>query len=286
MIRLLDLLRHVSTVLFVLGCFVILHPGPGVFVAAQDSSRNLTPRQREIEKQKQRLGSTEAEDRRDAIMRLGLMRHPEASRAAVPGLSDESPMVRAMTANAVLALPSSEVVSLLTPLLSDREEFVRREAAYALGVTRNRAAVPAITGLLATDKDDGVRAAAAVALGEIAAESAVVPLVQVISGQPVTTAGESKRKSKPERNEFVLRACVVSLGKIRNRAAVPALVTVLENEKLPSDVRRAAATSLGLIGDPAAISVLQTAVNSNDPYIALAASEALVRIRRSTTVRG
>jgi HEAT repeat protein len=286
MIGLRDLLKHIAVLSLFLGCFLVLHPGIDVSTLAQDSSRNLTPRQREIEKQKQRIGSAEVEERRDAVARLGLMRHPEASRTALAGLSDESPMVRATAARAVLALPSTEVASALIPLLSDREEFVRREAACALGVARIKAAVPGITGLLATDKDDGVRAAAAVALGEIADESSVVPLVQVISGQAITTSGESKRKSKPERNEFVVRASVVSLGKIRNRAAVPALIAVLGNEKLHGDVRRSAATSLGLIGDPSAISPLQTALSSPDPYVARAASEALLKIKRANQSRG
>src|SRR5262245_32061837 len=92
MIGLRDLLKHVALALLFLGCLLFLHPGRHLSVVAQDSSRDLTPRQREIEKQKQRLGSAEAEERRDAVMRLGLMRHPDASRTALPGLSDESPM--------------------------------------------------------------------------------------------------------------------------------------------------------------------------------------------------
>jgi HEAT repeat protein len=139
--------------------------------------------------------------------------------------------------------------------------------------------------LLATDKEDGVRAAAAVALGEIADEASVVALVQVISGQVITGAGESKRKPKPERNEFVMRASIVALGRIRSRAAVPALITVLGNEQLHGDLRRSAATSLGLIGDPSAVSSLQSAVSSSDPYVSRAASEALVKIKRANPTR-
>ena len=62
-------------------------------------------------------------------------------------------------------------------LLNDKDEFVRREAAYALGLTRSRAATSAFSERLLNDKEDGVQRAAAVALGHIADEAAVVALV-------------------------------------------------------------------------------------------------------------
>jgi len=238
-------------------------------------SSSLTPAQSAIEKHRQRLSATDPEERRDAVMQLGAMHRTEASSVATAGLTDPSPMVRAMAAKAILSLGSDESVAALTPLLSDKDEFVRREVAYALGLTKSRKATDSLTQLLLNDKKDGVRAAAAVALGEVRDESAVVTLANVLSGD---SSGSTKKKSKTEKNVFVLRAVARSLGQIRSRAAVPALVTALSNEKLVNDVRREAAHALGMIGDPAAVPALKVAAASGDPYLAQAAFESLRKL--------
>ena len=244
----------------------------------EERSTTLTARQREIDKQQQRLNSTEAEERRDAVMRLGSLHHADASRAALPALTDPAPIVRATAAKAILSLPPHESVSALINLLTDKEVLVREEAAYALGKTRSREAVGPLEERVMSDKDDGVRAAAAVALGEIGDEVAVAVLIQVIAGQSAPIEGKSQGKTKREKNEFVLRAAAEGLGRIRSRAAVPALLLLLTDEKLASDIRREAAHALGLIGDPAAAPALQKAATDNDPYLSRAAIEALRRL--------
>src|SRR5258706_16264401 len=98
----------------------------------QDRS-TLTPVQLEIEKQRARLSSADVEERRDALTRLRSMHNPDASRAALPGLRDPEAIVRASAAAAILSLPPDESVANLIPLLNDKDEFVRREIAYALG---------------------------------------------------------------------------------------------------------------------------------------------------------
>jgi len=115
----------------------------------------------------------------------------------------------------------------------------------------------ALAQLLLNDKEDGVRAAAAVSLGEVGDETAVVTLANVLSGD---AGGSTKKKSKGERNTFVLRAVARSLGQIKSRAAVPALITALTNEKFDDDIRREAARSLGMIGDPTAVPALRAAL--------------------------
>jgi HEAT repeat protein len=275
-----DLARSLALLTAGLMCFSVVFLGLASTRPFQDqTARSLNPRQREIAKQQERLNSAEVEERRDAIMKLSAMHHPEASRVSLPALKDSSPIVRAAAAKAILSLPPSEVVLALTPLVTDKDEFVRQETAYALGKTHYKAAVPALGEVLLNDKRDGVRAAAAVALGDIADDSAVPVLIHVLSGQPPTSS-KTKRKAKRERNEFVLRAVATALGQIRNRAAVPALVAVLEEEKAPSDVKREAARSLGLIADPAAVPALQTAQSSSDPHLSRVASLALQRIAR------
>src|SRR5215203_6196221 len=90
----------------------------------------------EIERQLLRFASSDPDGRRDALMRLGTMRRTEASRAAKIGLIDPSPMVRAIAAKAILSLNPTDSVLALRPLVTDKDEFVRRETAYALGLTK------------------------------------------------------------------------------------------------------------------------------------------------------
>jgi HEAT repeat protein len=249
---------------------------PGVCSVFSQSSRSLTPIQIAVENQRERLASSDMEERRDAVMRLGNLHAVEASRAAVPALSDGSPIVRATAAKAVLSLDPNESVSVLLPLLKDKDEFVRREAAYALGRTRSRIATAALGERLLTDKEDGVRAAAAVALGEIADEAAVVSLASTLAPE-LAERGNGRRKR--EQNVFVLRAAAVSLGQIGSRAGTPALIAALSNEKLDGDVRREAARSLGKIGDPGAAPALRAAVTAADPFLSQIAYEALRKLR-------
>ncbi|HYE64156.1 MAG TPA: HEAT repeat domain-containing protein, partial [Pyrinomonadaceae bacterium] len=97
---------------------------------SSSSASALTPLQREIERQRQRLASSDIEERRDAVMRLGWMKRPESSRVAASALNDPAEIVRATAAHAVLSLPPDEAVNVLAPLLQDRREFVRQETAY------------------------------------------------------------------------------------------------------------------------------------------------------------
>ncbi len=254
-------------------CVVVVTAGVAPSTFAQGGDQ-LTPIQREIERQRQRLSSSDAEERRDALMRLGNMKRPDASHVAAGSLSDAEVQIRVAAAHAVVFLPPAETAALLLPLLQDRVEFVRREAAYALGETRSRTAVARLIEVLSGDKEGAVRGAAAVALGQIRDETAVNALSQAL-------AGKKKKKAAPA-DEFLMRSAVRSLGQIRSRAGLPALMNALADDQNPLEVRREAATALGMIGDASAAPALRVALDSNDPYLAEAAREAL---RKLTTAR-
>ncbi len=246
----------------------------------------LTPLQREIEIQRSRLSSSNQEERRDAVTRLGAMARPEASRAAAPALGDSSAVVRATAARAVLSLGPGEAATLLIPLLRDRDEFVRREAADALGRTRSPLGVSALTVALETDKEASVRGAAAVALGRIGDASAAPALVGAISRRlPATGFFNRLRRRKVEEDEFVRRASAEALGILRSREGVPVLIAALSDERTPDDVRREAAQALGLIGDPSAVPALRAALDARDPHLSRIAFEALRKLDPTNSTR-
>jgi HEAT repeat protein len=262
------------------GSFVLLAVMFGAGEAAAwhlvlgQGNEQLTPIQRELERQRQRLKSDAIEERRDALTRLGNLKRPDASRIAAAGLIDAAPIVRVAATHAILSLPQAEAATLLIPLLQDKLEFVRRETAYALGETRSRSAAAPLESVLLKDKETSVRGAAAVALGEIGEESSVQSLSQILAGQT-----EKKKKAKAGSNEFIMRAAARSLGQIKSRSGVAVLIATLTNDANGNDVRREAATALGLIGDPSAASALQAAFTSGDPYLSEAARAALRRLR-------
>ncbi|MBA2525173.1 MAG: HEAT repeat domain-containing protein [Pyrinomonadaceae bacterium] len=262
-------------------CLSISEAAGSVILSQGDlAKRSLTPFQLEIERQRQRLSSSEVEERRDALMRLAALRHPDASRVAVNALDDAAAIVRATASGAVQWLPAEEGAVALLPLLGDKDEFVRQEAAYALGRTKSRNAVTPLIERLAKDKKDGVRGAAAVALGQIADEAGVGSLARVLSLQTALPGA----KARKEKNVFVLRAAAVSLGQIGSRAGLPALVAALDDEITTDDVRREAARALGLIGDPAAEPALKRVLMARDAHLSFAAREALRRISRRQPV--
>lgn len=282
-----DKRRVLSLLLVVLFSSAICLPLCAQQDTSGSNSHQLTPRQREIEKQRSRLASSDVEVRRDAVMKLSWMKHPESSRVAATALSDSVPIVRATAASAVLALPADEAVAVLIPLLTDKKEFVRQQVAYALGETRSSRAVDALITAFVGDKKPSVRGAAAVALGMIADETASSPLARALDpGFLMASSTNKNSKQKKEEDQFVQRAAARSLGQMRSRASVQALITAMANKRLSADVRREIVVSLGMIGDVAAVPVLRDALSAQDPYVARNAYEALLKISPSdATVR-
>jgi HEAT repeat protein len=275
--------RRGSFLLFTLCCLFVF--GEAARMHARPQS-DLTQLQREIRVQTERLSSIDVEERRDAVVRLGALARPEGSRAAASALADPSAIVRATAARAVLSLGRGEAATLILPLLRDRDEFVRREAAFALGLTRSPTCVAALAATAETDKKPSVRGAAAVALGQIGDASAAPALAGALARRlPATGLFNRLRRKKVEEDEFVRRAAAVSLGQIASRDSVPALVEALSDVRSPGDVRRECARALGIIGDPAAVPALRSVLSAQDPYLSRIAFEALRKIDPQSATR-
>lgn len=273
-------LRHAfCLLLFITFCNAVISPVFAQRLISQSDSTELTLRQREIGKQRLRLASSDVEERRDAVMQLGWMQQAESSRVAATALGDAAPVVRATAATAVLSLPSEEAVAVLIPLLKDKKEFVRQQVAYALGETHSPAAVEGLVTALEGDKQASVRGAAAVALGKIADETASAHLARTIDpGFAVSELHNQKSRKKGETDRFVQRAAARSLGQLRSRSSVPALIVAMADKRMSDDVRREAAYSLGLIGDITAVPVLRDALAARDPFLARIAYDALLKL--------
>ncbi len=245
-------------------------------------------------------GSTE--QKRNALAELRGLRSPEASRIAIAALGDGDELVRASAINAAVFLPDAEATAASVPLLSDKAEFIRREAAYALGEAHAVSAVPALIKTASGDRENIVRAAAAAALGKTGSIDALPALTAILKRRP------------REEDEYLRRAAARSIGQIaefarfgRRSGAIPAsflpgkfktitadtavqvdttpfaeplrvLLKAASDNKETADTRREAAYALGAIGDPAARGFLNANQGSSDTYLAEICREALLKI--------
>jgi HEAT repeat protein len=247
----------------------------------------------------QTISNGSTEEKRTVLQQIKLIGTPESARFAIPALRDKEAIVRATAAANISKLPADEAFGLLDPLLSDKDEFVRREAAYALGGVRSTNSVQALLNTLRRDKTYEVRTASVVSLGEIGDPTAVIALMDVL------------KKSPKEDEEFLRRSAARSIGQIAQiiktgsgyvvtpknflpetfkdkstdatyfpNIATPVLAAVLQNKKEENDTRREAAFALGAIGDQNAIVVLRSHQNSDDPYLAEIVKESLRKIKK------
>ncbi|MBK7392624.1 MAG: HEAT repeat domain-containing protein [Chloracidobacterium sp.] len=214
-------------------------------------------------------------------------------------MTDSNEIVRATAASAVIYLPKNDAATALIPLLNDKAEFVRAEAAFALGTVADRSAASMLIRSLQKDRADQVRSAAAVALGKIGDISALDALTAVLKKKP------------SEDDEFLRRSAAKAIGQIANFArsgissavtpqnflpskykesgtdapadpafgsAIGVLTSVLKNQKESDDTRREAAFALGSIGDTSSAALLRSYLNSPDIYLAEICKEALIKL--------
>lgn len=273
-----------------------------VFVAFTADATTQT--QGELASLSATLNNGNSERKRDALHRIRNIETPEASILAISALKDADEAVRATAATSVVFIDAELAVNALLPLLDDRSPFVRREAAYALGIVANEAASQRLIRTFQNDKDLEVRAAATIALGTAGGVNAIPALIALLQKKPT------------EDTEFLRRSAARSIGQIAEakrlieittvtpanflpekfktktesdevdittsypqfRPALKVLTDVLANKAEADDTRREAAFALGSIGNVLSTAALRSNLNSSDPYLSEISKEALLKL--------
>ena len=264
-----ELLRVTNTVSFSIIillqaiCLSFLQPAVLSHVPAYQQSSN--DRDSEIARLSVQLRSADPEGRRDAAMSLSHFKEKTAGSILMGALNDSSPVVRAAIVTALGDIGDASAVSSLTRLLaSDKDVFVRKAAAYALGrLPASESTTALITAL--KDKDPEVRGAAVVSLGEHSDPATTAPLTSALS----------------DKNPFVRARAAVALGRIGAPAsgAVQTLIARLKSDE-DAEVKRQCATALGSIGDRSALPALDALASDSDPYLSSAARDAIRKLRQ------
>lgn len=178
--------------------------------------------------------------------------------------------------NAVVILGEirhQETLVHLTPLLQHKDIRVRRETIRAMTKIGGQRAINILLQAT-TSNDQELRRQALLSLGAIRAASAVPTLLKII------------KKSGWNHNTIDLKKDAIrSLGEIRSFDAVPALEKVVSkrsffHRKSCNELRVAAASALGDIGDESALDTLESATHDKSPIVARAAYQALKQLTR------
>lgn len=223
-----------------------------------------------------KLGSGHEEQRMDLLVQLGALftsAPGTITQSTITAVSDSlhrdsSPVIRALAARVLeLGGDASAVGPLLAAMEKEREFAVRKAIIYALAPYPSSLVTATLITLL-KDKKNEIRAAAAYGLAE--------------SGDPLATAELTEflqRRGKVE-DAFARSQAARGLGKIANRESMEPLLKSLKTDK-SEEVRREAARSLGRIAtrqDVKVIDALRKATLSSDPYLTMAADDALAII--------
>ncbi len=188
----------------------------------------ISAQQTQLEILENQIKNGSDEEKRSALYQIRNLETAEFSQIAVSALQDSSEIIRGTATHSILWLDSNEAANLLLPLLKDKFPFVREETCYALGKTKNKAAILPMIQILEKDKSDEVRSACAFGLGQIGDNQAFVALA----------------KSLNKKNLFLQRSSARSLGQIGDKRAIPILEKVLQDKKRHDDVKREAGWSL------------------------------------------
>jgi len=178
--------------------------------------------------------------------------------SAIRGLSSKDKTIQNLSLR-FLNAEGKDRIQVLVEALKDKDSFVRRSAAYALGELKDpRAVEPLIEAL--KDENRRVRAETAEALGKLKDPRAVEPLIEALK----------------DKDSVVRGIAAEALGKLKDPRAVEPLIGALKDEDWY--VRKSAAEALGELRDPRAVEPLIKALKDKDRNVRASAANALQKI--------
>lgn len=178
---------------------------------------------------------------RNAVAILGDIRDPAATGPMKPFLAHSDIRVRRETVRALTRIGGQSATGVLLQLLEGSDVDLRQQALLSLGAMKNQAAVPALLRLLAQDNGNWA----------------------------------------PD----LRRGAIKALGEIGAVEAVSPLIEFLASKRFwrpakHNELRAAAATALGDIGDETALAALEAASSDRNEAVARAAVQALKLLRK------
>ena len=207
---------------------------------------------------------------------LGATAKKIAADAMLAELEHPSYVVRKRAANSLGGFKERRLVEPLITVLENKDEMksIRASAIISLGALKDeRAAVPLLTAL--SDENAEIRLQAAAALGTLRDAKAVAKLSEIVENplEPdddrAVAVGALGNIGDKTAEDVLIRAldirvgniannAVIALGKLESRTAIPRLIAILEDKRIPLDAgtailanastRTKAARALGTIG--------------------------------------
>ncbi len=147
--------------------------------------------------------------------------------------------------------------------LKSRNMIVVKEAAFSLGESKEKKAVPLLVDLIKSEQQEEIKITAIEALGKIGSDSSVNALVDMLG--------------KKNDNQVRIAACN-ALGKIKSPDAMEPLLGVAGTVGEDRDARLFSLWALGSIGDERAVPLLTSLLDDPDKYISYNARQALKTI--------
>lgn len=202
----------------------------------------------------------------------------------VSTLSDKNEMteIRMAAANTLGKMKAHSAVDVLTTTLKSYEAKLRRASIRALGnIGEQRSALYLIQCL--NDTDHLNRICAAKALGSIGDPKSTQALIDALKKDDSIQYNEGIEVPDDIYKNIVKMNIIAALGRLKDKKAVATIASFLKDPLASSNIKKSAATALGVIGTEKAKSALIIGLNDTDEGVQMYAATALATMQAKDT---